>query len=49
MSYPALMEKLDTGGPTGGANMPGVEGGGGLMGETRGGKEGVEEREGSCW
>lgn len=47
MSYPALIEKVDTGGPTGGADMPGTEGGGGLMGETRGGKAGeVEGRKG---
>lgn len=47
MSYPALMEKLDMGGPTGGADMPGAEEGGGLMGEARGGKEGgVEGRKG---
>lgn len=47
MSYPALIEKLDMGGPTGGADMLGTEGGGDLMGETRGGKVGeVEERKG---
>lgn len=43
MSYPALMEKLDMGGPTGGADMPGAEAGGGLMGEVSGGKEGEVE------
>lgn len=37
MSYPALIEKLDLGGPTGGADMTGPEG---LMGEARGGIEG---------
>lgn len=47
MSYPALIEKLDMGGPTGGANKPGTEGGGGLMGKTRGPKAGeVEGRRG---
>lgn len=48
ISYPALMEKLDMGGPVGGADMPTVKGGGGLtmeVVETSGGKEGeVEER-----
>lgn len=39
MSYPALIEKLDTGGPTGGANTPEAEGVGGLMEEVRGGTE----------
>lgn len=43
MSYPALMEKLDTGGPTGGADMPGAEPGGGPMEEARGGREGEVE------
>lgn len=43
MSYPALMEKLDMSGPTGGADMPGAEGGGGLMGEAIGGKDGDME------
>lgn len=43
MSYPALMEKLDMGGPTGGAGMLGPEGGGGLMGEAREGKDGDAE------
>lgn len=43
MSYPALMEKLDMGGPTGGADMPGAEAGGGLMGEPSGSKEGEVE------
>lgn len=43
MSYPALIEKFDTGGPKGGANMPGTEEGGGLMGETIGGKAGEVE------
>lgn len=43
MSYPALIEKLDTGGPKGGANMPGTEEGGGLMGETIGGNAGEVE------
>jgi len=38
MSYPALIEKLDTGGPVGGAGMPGA--GGGLMVHALGGKEG---------
>lgn len=43
MSYPALMEKFDTGRPVGGADMPGAEGGGGPIGGGRGGKEeGVE-------
>ena len=37
MSYPALMEKLDMGGPTGGAKIPGTEARGGLMGGFRGG------------
>lgn len=47
MSYPALIEKLDTGGPTGGANKPGTEGGGGLVGKTRGPRGGeVEGRRG---
>lgn len=42
MSYPALMEKPDTDGPTGGANAPEAEGGGGggLVEEVRGGTEG---------
>lgn len=39
MSYPALMKKLDMGGPTGGAGMPGAKEGGGFMSVTRGGKE----------
>lgn len=43
MSYPALIEKFDTRGPEGGANMPGTEEGGGLMGETIGGKAGEVE------
>lgn len=47
MSYPALMEKLDMGGPAGGADILTVKGGGGLTVETSGGKEGeVEERKG---
>lgn len=47
MSYPALMEKLDMGGPTGGADMLETERGGGPMGAARGGKEGeVEGRKG---
>lgn len=47
MSYPALMEKVDAGGPMGGGDMPGAKEGGGLMGETRGGKEAeVEGRKG---
>lgn len=40
MSYPALMEKLATGGPTGGATMAGTDGGPGLMEEARGDTEG---------
>lgn len=40
MSYPALMEKLDMGGPTGGPNIPGAEARGGLMGGFRGGTAG---------
>lgn len=43
MSYPALMEKPDIGGPTGGADMPGTEEGVGLIGEARGGKDGDVE------
>lgn len=43
MSYPALIEKLDMGGPVGGAEIPGAEERAGLMGETMGGKAGEEE------
>lgn len=43
MSYPALIEKVDVGGPTGGADMPGAGAGGSLMEEARGCKEGEAE------
>lgn len=43
MSYPALIENVDTGGPTGGADRPTAAGGGGLMEEAIGGTEGEAE------
>lgn len=43
ISYPALREKADTGGPVGGAGMLRDEGGGALMEETRGVKAGTVE------
>lgn len=43
ISYPALREKVDTGGPVGGAGMLRAEAGGGLMEETRGVKAGTVE------
>lgn len=43
MSYPALIENVDTGGPTGGADMPAAAGGGAVMVEAIGGTEGEAE------
>lgn len=43
MSYPAFMEKFNTGDPVGGADMLGAEGGGGPM---EGGRRGKEEEVG---
>ena len=42
MSYPALMEKVDVGGPTGGADRTVPEEGGGMLGGPRDGAEGGE-------
>lgn len=43
ISYPALREKADTGGPVGGVGMLRDKGGGGLMEETTGVKAGTVE------
>lgn len=43
MSYPALIEKPDTGGPMGGADMPGAGAAAGWVEEDRGGREGEAE------
>lgn len=40
MSCPALTEKVDMGGPAGGDDILGTEGGGGVMGETKEGAAG---------
>ena len=42
MSYPALMEKVDVGGPTGGADRTAAAAGGGPLGGPRDGTEGGE-------
>lgn len=50
MSKPALMVKLDMGGPVGGVDRLAAEGGGCLTGASRGGKEGgMEERRGEAY